>query len=53
MSEPYKKLGELGTRPHIKQWEGVDSFIEFLKSKGVVSSTSERPDGTIQANTTH
>jgi hypothetical protein len=53
MSEPYKKLGELGARPHVKQWEGVNSFIEFLKSKGVVSSTSERPDGTIQANTTH
>ena len=53
MSEPYKKLGELGTRPHIPKWEGVDSFVEFLKSKGVVSSTSERPDGTIQANTTH
>jgi hypothetical protein len=52
MSEPYKKLGELGTRPHIKQWEGLDSFIEFLKSKGVVSSTSERTDGTIQVNTT-
>lgn len=53
MSEPYKKLGELGTRPHIPKWEGIDSFVEFLKSKGVVSSTSERPDGTIQANTTH
>ena len=53
MSEPYNKLGELGCHPQISKWDGVEAFIEFLKGKGVVSSTSEKPDGKIQVNTTH
>ena len=52
MKEPYRKLGEFGTRPHVQKWEGLDLFIDFLKSKEVISSTSERVDGTIQVNTT-
>lgn len=53
MAEPYNKLGELGCHPQISKWDGVEAFIEFLKGKGVVSSTSEKPDGKIQVNTTH
>lgn len=52
MKEPYRKLGELGMRPHIQKWEGVDLFTDFLRSKGIVSSVSNRVDGTIQVNTT-
>ena len=53
MAEPYNKLGELGCHPQFSKWDGVEAFIEFLKGKGVVSSTSEKPDGKIQVNTTH
>ncbi len=52
MSEPYNRLGELGCHPQISKWEGVGAFIEFLKGKGIVSSTSEKADGKIQVNTT-
>lgn len=52
MSEPYNRLGELGCHPQISKWEGVEAFIEFLKGKGIVSSTSEKADGKIQVNTT-
>lgn len=53
LSEPYNKLGELGCHPQISKWDGVEAFIEFLKGKGIVSSTSEKADGKIQVNTTH
>ena len=52
LSEPYNKLGELGCHPQISKWDGVETFIEFLKGKGIVSSTSEKADGKIQVNTT-
>ena len=52
MAEPYKKLGELGCHPQIPKWDGVEAFVEFLKGKGIVSSTSEKSDGKIQVNTT-
>ena len=52
LSEPYNKLGELGCHPQISKWDGVEAFIEFLKGKGIVSSTSEKTDGKIQVNTT-
>ena len=53
MAEPYNKLGELGCHPQISKWDGVEAFIEFLQGKSIVSSTSEKPNGKIQVNTTH
>lgn len=53
MAEPYNKLGEFGCHPQISKWDGAEAFIEFLKGKGIVSSTSEKTDGKIQVNTTH
>ena len=52
MAEPYGKLGEFGCHPQIYKWDGLESFIEFLKKKGIVSSTSEKENGKIQVNTT-
>ena len=52
MSEPYNKLGEIGCHPQISKWDGVEAFIEFLQGKSIVSSTSEKPGGKIQVNTT-
>lgn len=52
MGEPYNKIGEPGSRPQIVKWDGVETFLEFLKQHGIVSSTSEKPYGKIQVNTT-
>ena len=52
MGEPYNKIGEPGNRPQIVKWDGVEAFLEFLKRYGIVSSTSEKPDGKIQVNIT-
>ena len=52
LSEPYRKLGEFGCHPQISKWDGLESFVEFLKEKGIVSSASEKEKGKIQMNTT-
>ena len=52
MGEPYNKLGELGCRPQLVKWDGIEEFLEFLKHSGIVSSMSEKTDGKIQVNTT-
>lgn len=52
MPEPYSKLGEFGCHPQFFKWDGFESFVEFLKEKGIVSSTSEKENGKIQVNTT-
>lgn len=52
MAEPYSKLGELGCHPQFFKWDGFESFVEFLKEKGIISSTSEKENGKIQVNTT-
>ena len=53
MAEPYNKLGEFRCHPQISKWDGVEAFIAFLQGKSIVSSTSEKPGGKIQVNTTH
>ena len=52
MGEPYRRLGELGYHPQITKWDGLESFLDFLKDKNIVSSTSEGNDGKIQVHTT-
>lgn len=52
LSEPYRKLGEFGCHPQISKWDGLESFVEFLKEKGIVSSASEKEKGKIQIHTT-
>ena len=52
MPEPYSKLGEFGCHPQFFKCDGFESFVEFLKEKGIVSSTSEKENGKIQVNTT-
>lgn len=52
IEEPYKKLAGLGSRQQISRWDGVESFLNFLKEKGVVSTTGEGEGGKIQVNTT-
>ncbi len=52
MGEPYRKLGELGCHPQICKWDGLESFLDFLKDKNIVSSISEGNDGKIQVHTT-
>ena len=52
MEEPYKKLGELGCHPQIRKWDGMDSFLDFLKDNNIVSSVGDGNDGRIQVHTT-
>ncbi len=52
MEEPYRKLGELGCHPQIRKWDGMDSFLDFLKDNNIVSSVGDGNDGRIQVHTT-
>ncbi|MBR4189380.1 MAG: hypothetical protein IKQ55_05400 [Kiritimatiellae bacterium] len=52
MSEPYRKLGDLGCHPLIHHWDGLDGFLEFLTSKRIVSSFERDEGGNVRVNTT-
>ena len=53
LNEPYQRLGRPKSRPIIPYWPERESFINFLKQKGVVSSTSNKEGDKIQVNTTN
>ena len=53
LNEPYQRLGRPKSRPVIPYWPERESFINFLKQKGVVSSTSNKEGDKIQVNTTN
>ncbi len=53
LKEPYARLGYCRTRPLIPFWPERDTFIDFLKNKGIVSSVSQKGNDVVQVNTTN
>lgn len=51
MNDPYCNLAEMGKRPTLEPWDGLESFLEYLTSMNIVSTYSPEDDGRIRVNT--